>query len=346
LIPGIVAAVVLAGCGGTPTPPPTGGDSAPGFKSEADLVARIQQSAVKITVTVGKDTQWGSGVIIDAAKGFVLTNAHVVEGASSLKIRLNDGSEVPGRLVASAPCDDLAVLAFAHNPAKLIDLKIGDSNALRAGDQVTGVGYPASFQNSSKEKPSATQGIVSAVDVSAEGDPSLPTYPSVIEHQATINPGNSGGPLVNSRGELVGINTLTAATDANNNPIQGQYYSIASNHIKGLLPDLRAGKSSVDIGWSIVPNSAAVAAAVKSAANVDLPSTDGLFVQGVTTGSPADEQHLETADIILDINGTPVKTFQQVCDIVASHGPGQVLRVHGLSTLGQPPEFHNDVKLR
>jgi serine protease Do len=276
LIPAITLSAVLAGCGGGPAKPSgnAGANVVSPFHTEAQLIARVAKSTVKLVGTVGKDTSEGSGVIVDASRSLVLTNAHVISGVVALKVVLNDGTDVAGRVLAQAPCDDLAVVEITQKPAaaaSLVALPLGDSATLQAGDNVTALGYPTSLQQSGKEKPSATEGIVSALDIGAEFDASLPKYVSLIQHQAPINPGNSGGPLVDDHGRLVGINTL-ANTLANGRAIQGQYYAISVNHIKQLLPTLSAGKSSSNLGWDIIPNSPEVV----SSRTVDLRAAAGV----------------------------------------------------------------------
>jgi S1-C subfamily serine protease len=159
----------------------------------------------------------GSGVVVDAERGLVLTNAHVAVGLEGTKARVGDdaSTETPARLVAAAPCDDLAVMLLVNKPQNLQAIQLGDSSGVKQGDHVTVLGYPGTFEEqrlgenvNQAQQLVATDGNVSAVNVAATPDPSLPRFASTIQHQAPVNPGNSGGPLVNDKGQLVGINTL------------------------------------------------------------------------------------------------------------------------------------------
>ena len=145
--------------------------------------------------------------------------------------------------------------------------------------------------------------------------------------------------MVNDRGQLVGMNTLSN-TLQNGRIIQGQYYAITTKHIKALLPDLEAGKSTNDVGWDLILNGPDIATVLQSYGASE-PSTDGLFVLGVDTGSPAASANLDFGDAILQIEGSTVTTFQDICDILSSHGPGQTLSVHISSAYAsQGPGFY------
>jgi S1-C subfamily serine protease len=245
-------------------------------------------------------------------------------------------------VLAQAPCDDLAVVQLVNAPAGLKAVKIGSSSKIKSGEQVTALGYPASFSNPETQTVVSTNGTVSSPNVAAEPDPSLPKYPQTIQHQAPLNPGNSGGPLVNGKGELVGINTL-GNTQQGGRTIQGQYYAIAIDRIKTLLPNLEAGKSQAYVGWSLTPvdqvnlagifsqdpdfQSARLGATVQSLLRRN--NVTGLYVLDTDTGSPAKQGKLFFGDLITSIEGTPVKTVSDVCDIVQSKGPGDKIIVRG-----------------
>lgn len=338
------SALVLASCGSSTssTTSSSGGsvaNASPTPLSQQALDALVAKSTVRLTGKTTFGTVGGTGVIIDGTKGYILTNAHVVTGVAALQITFDDKTTSPGRIVAKAPCDDLAVVLVVNKPDKpLPALALGDSSKIAPGDHVTALGYPVSLQETAQEKVIATNGTVSAVDINSEFDPSLPRYVSLIQHQAPINPGNSGGPLVNDLGELIGINTL-ANTLSGGRAIQGQYYAITTKHIKALLPDLEAGKSANDVGWDLTPNSNDAVAAVESATGQTLPSADGLFVLAVDSGSPADVGKIFQGDAVLSIEGVAVSSFQQVCDILASHGPGQTLTVHEASIFAAAGQY-------
>jgi S1-C subfamily serine protease len=165
----------------------------------------------------------------------------------------------------------------------------------------------------------------------------------VIQHQAPANPGNSGGPLVNTKGEVIGLNTLRNLGGQGRNQIQGQNYAIAIDRIKQLLPNLEAGKSQANVGWSLTPvsqvdlsaifsrdpdfQSARLGAAARS--YINRHGIKGLYVLDTSTGSPAKNAKLFYGDLITSIEDTPVKSVSEMCDIVQSHGPGDKLSVRG-----------------
>ena len=300
---------------------------------------------VELTGKRGQETVGGSGVVIDAKQGLVLTNAHVIAGVSALNAKVGDNAATagPARVLAQAPCDDLAVVKLVNVPPGLKQIKIGSSAKVKSGEQVTVLGYPASFSNPTTQTVVSTNGTVSSTNVAAEPDPSLPKYPSTIQHQAPVNPGNSGGPLVNDQGELIGINTL-GNTQQGGRAIQGQYYAIAMDRIKTLLPNLEAGKNQAYVGWSLAPLdqvNLSQAFAIDSfwqspqrgaavARDLQAAGVTGLYVKDSDTGSAAKQVNIGFGDLLTSIEGTPVKSVSDVCDIVESHGPGDKLLVRGV----------------
>jgi S1-C subfamily serine protease len=330
----LAGAALVAGCGG-------GGSST---LSQQDLITKVKPTVVELSGKRGENTVGGSGVVIDAKKGLVLTNEHVVAGVSALKAKVGDNAATagPARVLAQAPCDDLAVVQLVNVPAGLKQIKIGSSGKVKSGEQVTVLGYPASFSNPETQTVVSTNGTVSSTNVAAEPDPSLPKYPSTIQHQAPVNPGNSGGPLVNGKGELIGINTL-GNTQQGGRTIQGQYYAIAMDRINSILPNLVAGKSQGYVGWSLAPvdqvnlskafaddpvfQSASLGTTVQNILQKN--NVKGIYVIDSTTGSPARNAKLGFGDLILSIENTPVKSVSDVCDIIQSHGAGDKLLVRG-----------------
>jgi S1-C subfamily serine protease len=348
LIPAATALVTLAaavsGCGGSGKS--SGSKSATtAALTQPQLVAKVAPSVVEISGQEGNLQVGGSGVVIDASRGLVLTNAHVVAGLASISAKVGDNasSEGPARVIATSPCDDLAVVQLIDKPTGLQALPLGSSAGVVSGQGVTALGYPASFANPTQQTVVSTTGTVSSPNVPADPSPDLPHYASTIQHQAPINPGNSGGPLVDQQGRLIGINTL-GNTQQGGRAIQGQYYAISIDHIKQLLPALEAGHSQADVGWDLVPlnevdlsqefgqdprwNDAGLGARVAQAVSKP-PVSTGLYVRGAATGSPADKANLGYGDLIDHIEGTPVQTVADVCSIVQSHSPGSTLFVHG-----------------
>ncbi len=325
-------ALLAAACGGS--------DSL----SQEEVIAKVTPSTVALTGRVGDGTAGGTGIVIDAERGLVLTNSHVVVGLSALRARVGDdaSTEGPARVVAKAPCEDLAVVELVNPPPDLTAITFGASADVTSGQTVTALGYPASFEDPAEQKIVSTTGIVSSANVAAEPDPSLPEYASTIQHQAPINPGNSGGPLVDERGELIGINTL-GNTEQGGRTIQGQYYAISVDHARTFLPDLEAGRSTTDVGWDMSPVGN-VALAEIFAGDPDFASAEagqiledrarsgelnGLYVWRTDTGSPAGKANIFFGDLITSVEGTSVRSVSDVCDILASHAPGDALEVRG-----------------
>jgi S1-C subfamily serine protease len=319
--------------------------------TQEQLIARATPSVARIQGNQGA----GSGIVIDAQRGLVLTNAHVVVGNSGLKAQIgNDAaSTTPVRLVGASPCDDLAVVKLVNPVNNLKALPLGAASSVHAGDQVTVLGFPGSFQTTPGSQQTGNQqastvvantGTVSQVGVQGAPDPSLPTYQNLIVHQAPTNHGNSGGPLLNQNAQVIGINTL------GNPDNQGQYYSISIDYAKRLLPDLEAGKSHGLIGWDLAPLSARdtnlltelqslysqdpsfSGAASRLASDTASfltasPPTSGMYDLRDQPGSAADKAG--TAGFVIDkINGNPITKLQDVCDIINSASSGQTLRIH------------------
>ncbi len=338
---GVVAAMlVLAACGGgdEETAPTT---TVPAKLSPREVFDIAAPSTVALRGKQGKADVGGTGVIIDAAKGLILTNAHVVAGTAALKARVGDEPEVPARVLGTAPCEDVAVVQFATVPPGLKAATMGSSAAVGNQDEVVALGFPASFADPASQKLVSTTGTVQSPDVAAEPHPSLPRYPHTIQHSATINPGNSGGPLLNDRAELVGINTL-ANTGTDRHQVQGQFYAISIDHIKPMLADLSAGKSQADPGWDIAPFAQVPLSEVFEATGYGTAEQgrladqllidagiDGLFVFGSTAGSPAEKARIVGGDLVTEVQDVPVTTVKEVCDVLQSASPGQVLKVEG-----------------
>lgn len=330
-----VVAVMATACGGSST-----GSSASKL-TQTQIIASASKATVHIYGQAsGAFFESGTGVVIDAAKGLILTADHVIAGAPAIKVVLPNHSVVAGQVVAQAPCDDLAVLRLNPIPSGLNQIKIVDNKPLAAGAHVTALGFPASVQNATdaSAKLVATEGSVSANDIAADPNAvpaDLPALPDLIQHQAPINPGNSGGPLVDDNANLVGINVW-------GNPNgQSQGYAVASNHISTLLPNLKAGKNIQYLGFSLRATSGLTQGEIRyieqqtgapvpndaSNGNLILP---GLIVTGVDSGSPVDTAQIEVFDFVDGLEGTAVGNVQQVCDVLASKSPGSHVKVNGI----------------
>lgn len=280
------------------------------------------------------DNGSGTGFVINAAAGLVLTNAHVVSGAGVLKAGLSSGEQVSAKTLGTAPCEDLAVVQLNEVPESLVEVILGDSAELVSQDTVTAIGYPTAFGDSQAQDAVTTSGAVQSPNLSAAPDSSLPNYASLIQHDATINPGNSGGPLFNDRGQVVGINTL-GNTLANGRIVQGQYYSISIDRAEQFIDRLTAGESISDIGLTGFAFSEADISGVYSDGEevqreILDKGYDGLFVDSVTTGGPADDASIFANDLILSANGVETNSFAKLCDVMASASPGETVNLRGM----------------
>ncbi len=351
---GVLAAVLmLTGCGGGDGEETTATTTLPRKLSAREVFDAAASSTVALRAKQGEDDVGGTGVIFDAAKGLILTNAHVVSGTAALKARVGDQPEVPARILGVAPCEDVAVVQFATVPAGLKAVRMGSSANVRNQDEVQALGFPASFADPASQKLVSTSGTVQSPDVAAEPDRSLPRYLHTIQHSATINPGNSGGPLLNDRAELVGINTL-ANTGSGRQQVQGQFYAISIDHIRPMLADLSAGKSQADPGWSLAPFSQVPLSEVFEATGYGTAEQgraadqllidagiDGMFVFGSNAGSPAEKARILGGDLVEEIQDVPVASVKDVCDVLQSASPGQTLKVEGryLTSGGAEKDF-------
>ena len=235
----------------------------------------------------------GSGVIIDAKNGYVLTNAHVIENASEITVTLQDGTDLKAEVVGSDAPSDVAVLKVTHDG--LAQLPFGDSSRLEVGDYVVAIGNPFGLQHT------VTQGIVSGLSRSGITD----GYEDFIQTDASINPGNSGGALVNLRGELVGINTAILSRSGGN---IGIGFAIPANMAKNVMEQLvkygtvKRGLLGVSI-YTVTPD---------IAQSLGLKDTNGALVSEVVQGSPADKAGLKPGDVITSINGQNVKSSTEL----------------------------------
>jgi Do/DeqQ family serine protease len=227
----------------------------------------------------------GSGVIVDASRGYVLTNHHVIEKAVEILVTLNDGRKLKADLLGSDPETDVALLQIPAEDLRAIPL--GDSRELRVGDFVVAIGNPFGLSQT------VTSGIVSALGRSGLG---IEGYENFIQTDASINPGNSGGPLLNLRGELVGINTAILAPSGGN---VGIGFAIPVNMVEAIRRQIvdHGGVNRGIFGVTLQELTPDLARALKLK-----PNTRGAVVSGVKTGSAAARSGLRAGDLIVRLN--------------------------------------------
>jgi serine protease DegQ len=246
----------------------------------------------------------GSGVIIDAKKGYIVTNNHVVDNADEILVKLTDGRELVATKLGADEQSDIALLQI--DAERLNELKVADSNKLRVGDFVVAIGNPFGLSQT------VTSGIVSALGRSGLN---IGGYEDFIQTDAAINRGNSGGALVNLRGELVGINTAIFGPNGGN---VGIGFAIPSNMMQNLVDqiiefgEVRRGLLGI-VGRDV---DAGLAEAFNSQVNI------GAFVNEVAPGTAAEKAGLQAGDIISEINGNGLSGFNELRAKIASLGAG------------------------
>ncbi|SNY69322.1 serine endoprotease DegP [Enterobacter sp. CC120223-11] len=260
----------------------------------------------------------GSGVIIDAAKGYVVTNNHVVDNASTIKVSLSDGRKFDAKVVGKDPRSDIALIQI-QDPKNLTAIKIADSDALRVGDYTVAIGNPFGLGET------VTSGIVSALGRSGLN---VENYENFIQTDAAINRGNSGGALVNLNGELIGINTAILAPDGGN---IGIGFAIPSNMVQSLTGQMvKYGQvKRGELGIMGTELSSDLAKAMK------VDAQRGAFVSQVLPNSSAAKAGIKAGDVITSLNGKPISSFSALRAQVGTMPVGSKIEL-GLVRDGKP----------
>jgi Do/DeqQ family serine protease len=248
----------------------------------------------------------GSGVIVDK-RGYVLTNFHVIRGADAVTVRLSSKREHRGRIVGTDPKTDLAVVRFDAD-GDLTVAAMGNSDTLKVGEWAIAIGNPFGLDQT------VTVGVVSAT---GRADVGIASYENFIQTDASINPGNSGGPLVNLRGEVIGINTAIVATG------QGIGFAIPANMARRIVDQL-IDRGKVTRGWigvSLQPLTTELAQAL------GLGSTKGAIVARIQPNSPAASAELRQNDVIVKFDGTPVDDYHHLQRLAAEAEVGRMVKL-------------------
>jgi len=246
----------------------------------------------------------GSGVIIDGRQGLVVTNEHVVRGASSLTVTLSDGRELPAEILGSDPRFDLAVLSVKASQT-LPELKLGDSDGLMIGETVIAIGNPFGLSHT------ATTGVVSATGRVLPGSDGNPSLQDLIQTDASINPGNSGGPLLNINGEIIGINTAIHARG------EGLGFAIPSGQVRRIAARLVRGganEAALDLGLELAESGR------------PRRGETGCLVVGVTKSGPSEAGGLRKGDMLMKLDGSPTDSMADYELIISSLSPGQAVK--------------------
>ncbi|MCW8830797.1 MAG: trypsin-like peptidase domain-containing protein [Gammaproteobacteria bacterium] len=253
----------------------------------------------------------GSGVILDA-RGYITTNYHVVKGAESIQVSLNDGRKTIASLVGEDPETDLAILKIDLD--NLPQASIADMNTVKIGDIALTIGYPFKIGQT------VTQGIISAT---GRTQVSANTYENFLQTDAAINPGNSGGALINSRGEIIGINSLIFSETGSFNGIG---FAIPIDLAIGVLKQI-IEHGYVVRGWLGVGGQALTPSIIYKLGFRDI---NGILLTEVDEYGPGDQAGLKPGDIITHLNGLPIETAQDILNIVAAGQPGDTFIIEGL----------------
>jgi S1-C subfamily serine protease len=266
-------------------------------------------------------TATGSGFVIDQ-KGNILTNAHVVEGASEIAVRFGDSNLISANVVGQDASTDLALIRVNPRSAKLHPLPLGDSSKIQVGDPAIAIGNPFGFDRT------VTTGIISALQRQIEA-PNHFTINNVIQTDAAINPGNSGGPLLDAQGQVIGINSQIA-TGGNGSGNVGIGFAVPINTAKAAIPQLE--KSGRVAHAFLGVTTAAVTS--DDAKSLNLPTSKGALVQEVTEGSPADKAGLKAGstqlssglvaggDMIVKVAGKAISKPDDIATVLAGKKPG------------------------
>jgi S1-C subfamily serine protease len=326
------------------TPPPANVAATQGAMSIGQIYRRDAPGVVQITAIIAtqardpifgtpygfatEEKALGSGFVL-SKEGYILTNYHVVEAASSIRVSFSNSDSLDARLVGSDPSTDIAVLKVGTKSRALKPLQLGNSDAVRIGDAVVALGNPFGYSRT------VTAGIVSALQRRIQAPNSQP-IDHIIQTDAAINPGNSGGPLIDTRGSVIGVNAAISTGTTGEQGNVGIGFAIPINTVKNVAEQLiKTGKVTHPyIGLTVQ----AITPDLSHLFGIGV--SRGLLVQKVYAGSPAakaginggssdviisGESYTVGGDVISSVDGVPVNSETRFRDIVASRKPGDTM---------------------
>jgi putative serine protease PepD len=319
---GILGARVLRdddnSSGGLAALPAAPGGVAPDARARAvrQIYATTRKSVVQVRVSEGGATGSGTGFVIDS-NGTIVTNAHVVSGASEVQVRFNNGNGVDADVLGRDPSSDLAVVRVDSSHTQDVKpLQLADSDSVRVGDLAVAIGYPLGLDET------VTAGIVSAVNGSPIKAPNGFSIDNVIQTDAPINPGNSGGPLLDGAGRVIGVNSQIATAGGGGNV--GIGFAVPSNTVRQVVPRLRSGGSIQRpyVGISSIGSTVG----------------QGALVASAVPGGPADRAGVLTGDLVTKVDGKTVRAPEDIATAIEARRPGdeidlEVRRAGGERTL-------------
>jgi putative serine protease PepD len=284
------------------------------------VAAAVLPSVVSLEVRAGNARGTGSGFVIDADRGYILTNNHVVTADSTatdaeITVVFQDGTEVDGTIAGLDPSYDLAVVKVAADGLRA--LKFGDSDAVRVGDPVVAIGAPLGLEGT------VTTGIVSALNRPvAAGDGNRPAFINAIQTDAAINPGNSGGPLVDARGRVIAVNSAIArAPDGSGTGNIGLGFAIPSDQAK------RTAEQLIATGKADHPIIGVTLDGEYQGEGVQVARGRTQGSEPVTPGGPADKAGIEPGDVITAIDGRPVTRSDELIVAIRARQPGDKVKL-------------------
>jgi putative serine protease PepD len=265
-----------------------------------EIYQRSKQGVVDITVTQGSSKAEGSGFVIDKS-GDIVTNQHVVSSGGSIAVQFADGRKASARVVGQDASSDIAVIRASIASSELQPLTLGDSSKVQVGDGVVAIGSPFGLAGT------VTTGVVSALDRSIKA-PNNYTITGAVQTDAPINRGNSGGPLLDSHGDVIGVNSQI---DSNSGDSSGVGFAVSSNTARRVAETLVAGKKVTHpyMGVSLTD------------------ASGGAGIASVASGSPAQRAGLRPGDVVTAIEGKPVASSAAAVSAVDAHKPGDKVKV-------------------
>ncbi len=282
---------------------------------ESDIAAIISKAEPAIVaITTGDGPGSGNGGagtgFVLTADGYVVTNNHVIEGATNIEVAFTAGDLEPADIVGHDPSTDLAVLKVERTGLSTIE--IGDSEAAQVGDEVVAIGNALALEGGL----TVTRGIISGTNRTVETNVGGSLL-GMMQTDAAINPGNSGGPLLDASGRVIGINTAIA------NPASAQNvgFAIPISKAQPIIEDLRLGRAAAFLGVTTDTVTPALAR------ERDLSVDAGALVVEVTSGTPADDVGIESGDVIVEIGGEAIAGSGDVPTAIRSHRPGDAVKV-------------------
>lgn len=265
-----------------------------------DVYRRVAPAVALIEVDTRQSTGNGSGFVVDP-RGYLLTNYHVINGALRIRVKFVDGTTLEGKVVGADPYKDLAVIKVDPGNRTLVAVTLGDSDQVEIGELAIAIGSPFKYEST------ITAGIISGLNRGLRGEGNPFVIEGVIQTDAAINPGNSGGPLLNSRGEVIGINTAIEG------PVRGNVgigFAVPVNAAKDILPRLIAGEP-VQYPYLGVGQDSVTTSTVR-----------GVRIDVVYEGTPASQAGLRSGDIVTEIDGVAMLQFEDLARFIQTKRVG------------------------